>query len=32
VPDIHAYQLVQKPYDLEEVVKAVIAELKSDAA
>ena len=32
VPDLHAYQLVQKPYDFEQIVKAVLAELESNAA
>jgi len=31
-PEIEAYQLVQKPYDFEQVVKAVIKELEADAA
>jgi CheY-like chemotaxis protein len=32
VPEIHVFQLVQKPYDFEEIVKAVIKELGVDAA
>jgi CheY-like chemotaxis protein len=32
VPDLRTYQLVQKPYDFEQIVKAVVEELGRQAA